>query len=163
VSNPAAGLSQPDLTEPCRLDQQAESPSGRPNPSPSSKSLLLIKGINWHAACLFKEAVASAVPGGNYRYTELLLNEEYRWEDGQGALLAPAQGLLPLCVLLGRMDVSETVLGGGEHQHECMAGAGPSGTLALLYHSSTPSTQGGASRRILLLGTPLPEPPPQLG
>lgn len=65
AGDPAAGPGQPALAEPSRLDQQAESPSGRASPGPSSKSLLLIKGINWHAACLFKEAAASAVPGGN--------------------------------------------------------------------------------------------------
>lgn len=74
ASNSAAGPGQPDLAKLHRSDQRAESPSGRASPSPSSKSLLLIKGINWHAAWLFKEAVASAVPGSSESHTELFRN-----------------------------------------------------------------------------------------
>ena len=70
VRNSAAGPGQPDLAEPRHLDQRAGSPSGRASPSPSGQSLPLIKGINWHAACLFGAAVASAVPGSNESHTE---------------------------------------------------------------------------------------------
>ena len=70
MRNSAAGPGQPDLAEPRHLDQRAGSPSGRASPSPSGQSLPLIKGINWHAACLFGAAVASAVPGSNESHTE---------------------------------------------------------------------------------------------
>lgn len=49
----------------CTVQTNRRSPSGRASPSACSKSSLLIKCINWHAACLFKEAVASAVSGSS--------------------------------------------------------------------------------------------------
>lgn len=55
------GLCQPDLAEPHWSEQPAASPSGSAGPAPSGQSLLLIKGINWHAACCFQEALASVI------------------------------------------------------------------------------------------------------
>lgn len=94
------------------------------------------------------------MPGGNYRYTELLLKERYRWVDGQGALLPQLRGFCPFVCCWGGQMFLKLCLEVGSISMNARLELDPAVPWLFCAIPALQAPEGVQARRILLVGTP---------